>query len=167
MAVILQKKISIAKVFGKINAAIIAKAGGTSIHVMRVMGSATGLKTGVSDFGEWTALTGQFRAMNPETGETTDAAQLFMPDVAQDMIAAQLKGNATAVDFAFDLFAVLDEASPVGYAYRATPLLNEGESPIARIEAKLNALLLAAPVADESMAAAVVRAEGKGKGKGK
>jgi hypothetical protein len=157
MAVKLQKKISVAKVFGKINAAIIAKAGGTSIHVMRVLGSASGVKTGVSDFGEWSALTGQFRAMNPETGETTDAAQLFMPDVAQEMVIAQLTGGAVAVDFAFDLFAELDETSSVGYTYRATPLLNEGESPIIRIESKLLAL---APPQDEAP-------QTKGRGKAK
>lgn len=145
----LQKKISVAKVFGKINAAIIAKTGGDTIHVMRVLGSASGIKTGTSDYGDWKALTGQFRATNPETGEQIDAASCFMPDVALDMVAAALDSGATAIDFAFDVFAVLDESSSVGYTYRATPLLQAAEdSPIARIEAKMQALL-PAPAADK------------------
>ncbi len=138
----LQKKVSIAKVFGKVNSATIAKTGGNEIHVLRILGSANGIKTGVSDYGDWKALSGQFRATNPETGEQFDAATAFLPDVALDMIAASLEGGATAVDFAFDIFAVLDESSSVGYTYRATPLLQAAEdSPINRIAAKLQALL--------------------------
>ena len=103
----------------------------------------------MSDYGDWKALTGQFRATNPETGEQTDAATAFMPDVALDMIVASLAAGATAVDFAFDIFAVLDESSSVGYTYRASPLLQAAEdSPINRIAAKLQAML-PAPKADE------------------
>lgn len=142
----LQKKISIAKVFGKISGALIAKTGGDTIHVMRVLGSATGIKEGTSDYGDWKALFGQFRATNPETGEQTDAATCFMPDVALDMVAAALAQGATAVDFAFDVFAVLDDTAQCGYTYRVTPLLQAAEdSPINRIEAKMAALALPAP----------------------
>ena len=145
----LQKKVSVAKVFGKVNAAIIAKTGGNEIHVMRILGSASGVKSGVSDYGDWKALSGQFRATNPETGEQTDAATAFLPDVALDMITGALDGGATAVDFAFDIFAVLDDSSSVGYTYRASPLLQAAEdSPINRIAAKLQAML-PAPKTDE------------------
>jgi hypothetical protein len=151
MSVNLQKKLSVAKVFGKITAVKVAQAENQVLKIMRVFGSATGKKTGVSDFGEWVALTGQFRAINPATGETFDSATLFLPDVALDLIVAQLDGGAQAVDFAFDISAVADESVAVGYSYRASPLIEaEAESPLARLEAKLASVpALAAPKAEE------------------
>lgn len=147
MAVNLQKKLSVAKVFGKINAAIISKQGdGGKLTIMRVFGSANGIKTGISDFGEWRALTGQFRATNIQTGEVFDSAVCFIPDVALDLVCAQLEGGAKAVDFAFDISAVLDETVAVGYSYQASPLIQaEEESPISRLESKIAALALPAP----------------------
>ena len=159
MAVNLQKKISVAKVFGKVNAAIISKNGdGGRLNLVRFMGSAQGVKEGVSDFGEWRALTGQFRAIalsGENSGEVSDSAVCFLPDVALDLVCAQLEGGASAVDFAFDISAVMDESVAVGYSYRATPLIAaEEESPISRLEQKLAALALAAPAADDGKAKA-------------
>lgn len=154
MSVILQKKISVAKVFGKVNAAVISKHGTDGkINLARFMGSAQGVKTGVSDFGEWRALTGQFRAIalsGDNAGEVFDSAVCFLPDVALDLVVAQLIGGANAVDFAFDISAVLDESVAVGYSYRATPLIEaEEESPFARLEKKLAALALPAPTEEK------------------
>lgn len=138
MTVSLQKKISVAKVFGKINAVIVAKSENGILEIGRFFGSASGTKSGVSDFGEWTALTGQFRAINKSTGETFDSGVCFLPDVALDLIVGQLMGGARAVDFAFDINAVLDDTVQVGYSYRAIPILEAtGDSPIARIESQL------------------------------
>ena len=138
MSVNLQKKISVAKVFGKINAVIVAKAENGILEIGRFFGSASGVKTGVSDFGEWTALTGQFRAINKQTGEVFDSGVCFLPDVALDLIVGQLNGGAQAVDFAFDINAVLDETVQVGYSYRAIPILEtSAESPISRLEAQM------------------------------
>lgn len=141
----LQKKISVAKVFGqKITPALVIKNAGP-LHVMRVLGAASGVKTGVSDFGEWEALTGQFRAYNPATGEAFDSGVLFMPSVALDLIAGQIRNGALGVEFAFDIYAVEDESSSVGYSYRATPIIQDtSESPVSRLEAKL-ALMIEAP----------------------
>lgn len=147
----LQKKISVAKVFGKINAAVISKQGADGkLDIMRVLGSAQSIKTGVSDFGEWRALGGQFRATNLVTAEIFDSAVCFLPDVALDLVCAQLEGGAKAVDFAFDISAVLDESVAVGYSYRASPLIQaEEESPISRLEAKMAALALPAPAEEK------------------
>lgn len=157
MAVNLQKKISIAKVFGKVNAAVISKHGEAGkLNLVRFMGSAQGIKTGVSDFGEWRALTGQFRAIalsGENAGEVSDSAVCFLPDVALDLVCAQLESGAKAVDFAFDISAALDETVAVGYSYRATPLIEtEEESPISRLEKKMAALALPAPASDETKA---------------
>lgn len=134
----LQKKISVAKVFGKVNAVTVAKAENEVLAIGRFFGSASGTKTGVSDFGEWTALTGQFRAISAETGETFDSGVCFLPDVALDLILGQLNSGARVVDFAFDITAVLDKTVQIGYSYRAAPILEMNtDSSIARIEAQL------------------------------
>lgn len=144
----LQKKISVAKVCGKIGAARVAKAENGTLKLMRVFGSASGIKTGVSDFGEWRALTGQFRAVNLETGETFDSGVCFLPDVALDLVAGAIESGAKGVDFAFDISAVVDESVAVGYSYRASPLIQaEEESAISRLESKMAALALPAPSA--------------------
>jgi hypothetical protein len=151
MQAMLQKKLSVAKVFGKISVAKVIEASG-EVHVMRVIG-ATGIKTGVSDFGEWECLTGMFRATNPETGEISDSANLFMPDVAHDMIAQAIRQGAKGVDFAFDIFAVRDDDSTVGYTYRAAPLLQAEDNPLDRIASKLDAqMALPAPAKSKSKA---------------
>ena len=134
----LQKKISIAKVFGKVNAATLAKAEEGKIVVMRVFGTASGVKTGVSDYGDWSALSGMFRAINPVTGETFDSGVCFLPDVALDLIVGQLNSGAASVDFAFDVLAALDESSAVGYSYRAVPIIQQENNPISRLEALIS-----------------------------
>lgn len=157
----LQKKISVAKVIGgKPKIASIVKffeenKTAAVMPLCRMYGTASGSKVGVSDFGEWTALTGQFRGLNLSTGETFDSGICFLPDVANDMVLGALNSGATAVDFAFDVGVVLDEDSATGYVYRASPVLQEEANPISRLEEKM-AALAALPAPTEEV---------KGKGK--
>lgn len=151
----LQKKISVAKVCGKVTATRIAKAGG-ALKLATFAGIASDIKQGVSDFGEWEALTGQFRAINAETGEVFDSAVCFLPDVALNLVKAQLAGGAKAVEFAFEISAVEDESVAVGYSYRASPLLEISEDdPMQRLMAKVPtfAPALSAPAAEEKATA--------------
>lgn len=145
----LQKKISISKILGgkpslKALLAYTAETGKADMPLCRIYGAASGTKTGVSDFGEWTALTGQFRGVNTATGETIDSGVCFLPDVALDLVVGVLVPGAT-VEFAFDIAIRADESSATGYIYLATPLVSEAESAISRLENKLKAL--AAPAA--------------------
>lgn len=151
----LQKKISVSKVIGgkpKIAKIVEFFKENTTAAVMplcRMYGTATGTKEGVSDFGEWRALTGQFRGVNIADGETFDSGVCFLPDVAQDMVLGALNGGAQAVDFAFDIGVVLDEESATGYVYRASPVIQEENNPIARLEEKMAKMLALAAPADE------------------
>ena len=154
----LQKKISVAKVCGKVTGSRVAKAGG-NLKMATFAGIASDIKSGVSDFGEWEALTGQFRAINAETGEVFDSGVCFLPDVALDLVKGQLASGAKAVEFAFEISAVEDETVSVGYSYRASPLLEMAEDdPMQRLMVKVPtfAPALSAPVADE-------KAQAKGK----
>ncbi len=104
--------------------------------VARVIGIASGLKTGEGDNGPWTGLTGQFKATNLLTGEVYQSGKCFMPDVAQDMIVgALMAGNTASVSFGFDVSVEYDEKSATSYVYTAASLMDSGPTdPISMLE---------------------------------
>ena len=137
------KKLSVATVFGKIKLTdLIAK---RQMPVMKVVGTAVGTKKGMTGYGEYVALTGNFAATNPDTGEVNRAAVLFLPDVALLPIQTALSApDARGVDFAIMVSVkyVGDDADHKAggsvYEYTFDHLLDMGsDDPIARIEAKL------------------------------
>ena len=143
------KKLSVATVWGKISLAdLIAQ---RRIHVMRVLGVAVSTKAGTSNYGDWRCLAGSFKATNPATGEISEAAVLFLPDVALVPIEVGLHmPGAHGVEFALDLFVeyVADKpgakAGGSPYEYTFEPILTAAaDSPIAIIEAKIAAQMLA------------------------
>lgn len=143
----MNKKVSVKTVFGTVNAAVIAKHPKTvdgSLAVMRVIGMASGVKSGTTNFGDYTALTGVFKATNLDTGAIMGGSTCFLPDVALDMVAGLL-AMGKAVEFGFDIHADLNENSPVGFSYSAIPLASGEHDPLAALEAKLNPPVLAAP----------------------
>lgn len=134
----LQKKLSIATVVGKVPTEIkqVADAAGKlqSVAVaieqplMRVIGLANGIKTGNSNFGAWLSFSGQFEATNILTGEVSRGANLFLPDVAGELLAPVVKaaeGNDVVVGF--DIGAK-PAGNAVGYEYTVTPLTKPSEN---------------------------------------
>lgn len=143
------KKISVATVFGKIDLKELLAAPAETIKVMRVLGSAVGVKEGESNFGHWKALMGQFRASHPETGEVFEAPILFLPEVALTPILVSLtQPGARAVEFALELSVkYVNNSKPGGvpYEYTWAPLLApDADDPIARLEARIAATAQAA-----------------------
>lgn len=135
------KKLSVATVYGKIDLEKLFAAPGKQIHVMRVFGQAVGQKSGESNYGPWTALTGRFEATNPETGEVAEASQLFLPEVA--MIPIQVAMASGPATFAIDVFAKKSENTKPGgspYEYTWEPLqAPAADDPILRLKAEVNA----------------------------
>ncbi len=110
---------------------------GKSVDIMRVVGVAIGVKSGMSSYGEWVALRGNFSATNIETGEEFRGSTLYVPDEITDMIAAQLSA-ATSVEFGV-MIGVKESDLIIGYEYVVTPLMDTGESdPIAAINARID-----------------------------
>lgn len=144
------KKLSVAKVFGKVILSKLIAAPNQRIHVMDVIGLAVGTKAGDSDYGDWTALQGKFRATNAETGEVFESATLFLPDVALIPIQVALS-QGSAVSFAISLYVdyvaerVGAKAGGSPFEYSWEPLLDEDaeSDPLARIEAAIAAKRLA------------------------
>jgi hypothetical protein len=150
------KKISVATVCGKIDVKALLAAENEQINLMQVIGSAVGIKTGTSNYGDWTALEGVFKATNLQTGETVGASVLFLPDVALIPIRVALsQEGARGVEFAIKLgVKYARDAKPGGSVYEYTwePLLPaDASDPISRLEAKLAALALPAPAGFEAV----------------
>jgi hypothetical protein len=161
------KKLSVATVHGKINLEKLIEANkrGETMPIMRVVGAAVSVKSGVSSYGDWNALSGTFQATDAETGEISEASMMFLPDVALTPILVALSNPACkGVEFAIQIdakYAENTKAGGVPYEYTFHSLLPTDENdPITRLNQRL--LALNGPKGDDKPAAATP-AKGKGK----
>ena len=96
--------------------------------LMRVIGLATGVKTGITNFGTWFAFTGQFQATNILTGELARSANLFLPESVTELLVPTVKAaGETGVEFAFDI-GVRPFNNAQGYEYTVNHLIAVQES---------------------------------------
>jgi hypothetical protein len=134
----LKKKVSVKLVCGdmKKNVKEWGLKSGESKDVMQVLGTVNGLQTGTSDYGDWVAFKGSFKATNLATNEQFRSGKCLLPEVASDLVVAGF--NVEGVDslnMAFIVGVQADEESATGYTYYATPLLEEDASdPLAALE---------------------------------
>jgi len=110
-----------------------------------VIGIANGIKTGNSTYGEWLALTGQFEAVNLETGEAYVSPQVFLPEPLQGLIAAKVRtpdenGKMPSVQFAVEV-GFKPSKSTFGYEYTVRELVDSSDNdPLADLRKALPAL---------------------------
>lgn len=96
----------------------IAESGeGTPVPLIRIVGLVNGTKTGDSDYGPWTGLTGMFRATNIHTGEEANAPVAFTPSYITEMIAGANPSPDNVLELAVDVCVQEDETIAVGYEY--------------------------------------------------
>lgn len=137
----IQKKMSIRGLLGAKPTARAIPEGNEEIYLVRVWGIASGLKSGSSDFGEWTALTGDFKGCPLKTGEISRSGVLFVPDVLLDLIQPRVE-QGQVVEFAFELGIRAESDSATGYVYVCRPLVDTPTSDVmAALDAKINAQL--------------------------
>jgi len=130
MAIKIISKISTSIVLGKDRVGELKKEfiGGTikRFHAVRVYGNATGARSMSNEKGDFVKFTGQFRAVNPETGEEVQSGALFLPPIAENFVFGALNGvESGGVMFGFDLFMVADSTSATGYVFEVSPLMDE------------------------------------------
>lgn len=71
------------------------------IPLYTVYGIATGVRSGDSAYGTWTALTGNFEAVRASDGQVFQGPQCFLPEPGLSMITSALdKGDTEGVQFA-------------------------------------------------------------------
>lgn len=109
------------------------------VQLVRVAGIANKAKVGSTDYGEYVAFLGSFKAINLATGEEFRSGKLILPEVAQNVLAGMLEGEgADSVGFAFDL-GVKPSKSPTGYDWTATPLVEADEAdPVEQLMGAVN-----------------------------
>lgn len=88
-----------------------------------VIGRATGLKGGESNYGPWECLTGDFIATSTD-GSQFRANKCFLPEMAHEAVAHQIREGADCVEFGFEIEKKVSEASSVGYEYVVNPLIH-------------------------------------------
>ena len=96
--------------------------------LLQVFGIATGIKTGESNFGPWTALTGAFRATRLKDGEQFQSGVCFLPKMGTELIAPMLKKEGVeGLEFAFNI-GVIPSDNAIGYEYYVEPMLESKEN---------------------------------------
>ena len=107
--------------------------------LMQVAGIATGFKTGESDYGEWSALTGSFQATNLENEKVYRSGKCFLPVVALNMILPALEAeHAIGVEFAFNIGVVSAETA-TGYEYVCESVFEISENdPLQMLTSRIN-----------------------------
>lgn len=117
-------KISVAKCHGKLDPKALPKN-----PILRVFGVARGVLSGTSTFGQWEALSGDFIAVNLETGEEFRSGKAFMPDIALNLVTGALAGSPDGVEFAFDFGVKPSTKDPENkYEYTVKPVVKAKES---------------------------------------
>jgi hypothetical protein len=124
---------------------------GELVALFSVVGIANTIKTGTSTYGDWQSFKGTFEATNLLTGEVFRAGELFLPEVAENMLTGPVTQHGE-VKFGFEIGArsVKDRTNDqiVKYEFTCKPLLDTAENdPIAALKAELPALQLEAPAA--------------------
>jgi hypothetical protein len=113
----LLKKLSLASLIGKIE----KPKGPTALY--RVIGTVIGVKTGTSTYGGWTALMGDFEAINLDSGEMYASSKAFLPEPALSMLAAASMKSPGGVEFAVEV-GVKPANNAFGYEYTVRPLID-------------------------------------------
>lgn len=101
-----------------------------------VIGNATGVKVGTSQYGDFTGVTGLFEFTNTATGEVTASTTAYVPDVLLGYIQPSLGETR---QFAVEIYAKQDSNSPVGFSYTFKPLI-EAQDPLLEMRTQLNAI---------------------------
>lgn len=124
------KKLTVGKLVGKF---VRDLPDNGTLELGQVVGLVRGTKSGTSNFGDWTALTGDFvfaPSHGPEKGKQFRSGTLFVPDVVLDLVTPIAMGldRGGAVEIAFSIGAKADDKSTVGYTYTANFLRDPAEN---------------------------------------
>jgi len=136
----LVSKLSLKQIIGKVDVKALHAADG-EVELFNIGGTATGIKTGNTTFGEFTAFLGQFAAVRLTDGMVFRAGQLFLPTVAENFVKPTVEAAAgQPVEFGF-IIGVKPLTKPSGelsYEYTVKPIVApDTVDPLADMLAKL------------------------------
>ena len=131
------KKISTKTVYGTVNAKTLPEDGSTR-EIYQVIGIASAVQAGESNYGAWQCLSGRFRAANLETGDGVGSMKAFLPTAAHNLVAPQIVDGAQ-VEFAIIVGARRSDSSPSGYEYSAEPIFVSEADPMKQLARRVEA----------------------------
>lgn len=133
-AVTANRKLTVKDICGKLTMAwlidALETAKATEIKLCKIVGYASGVKTGTTSFGDWYAVTGEFAGTNYETGEIFIAKTAIIPgamgDAIVDTVTEKLTEDAgSKVAFAVDIYVKRSPRNPdEKYEYIVRPLMD-------------------------------------------
>ena len=144
------KKISTKTVYGAVSAKMLPEDGSIR-ELYQVIGIASAVQVGESNYGAWQCLSGRFRAANLETGDGVGSMKAFLPAIAHDLVAPQI-ADGGQVEFALIIGAHRSDSSPAGYEYTAETIFVSEADP-------MNQLALRVEAAREAAARGVIGGE--------
>jgi hypothetical protein len=90
-----------------------------------VIGIATGIRIGQSNYGEWTGLKGEFEVVRCEDGKVLQAPIMILPDAAMFELAGEGRPLAQRFPFEFALIvAVEPSTNDAGFEYRVRSVVH-------------------------------------------
>lgn len=96
---------------------------GQSVAIVRIAGESTGAKTGQTDKGTFTRLTGNFVGTDLHSGEIFQSGQCILPEYVGAQLGAAILQGGKSVRFAFEISAKRSDTSVTGYEYTVKPLM--------------------------------------------
>ena len=134
---------------------------GKSTPIARIFGMASGIKQVVDKVrgDTFESITGQFGAVNLQTGNAYESGVLYLPKGIHDMIEAAVRSipkdaPSSTVDFALEI-RVVKADNPAGYSYEAVNLIPaKVVSPLEELRKQIaaSAPMFALPTSTESPA---------------
>lgn len=98
---------------------------GTVVDLIKVAGQCVNAKTGATDKGNYTKLSGTFYATDMTTGQLYQSGQCILPEFIGSQIGAAVLGaNGGAVEFGFLIQARAKANAVTGYEFAVTPLMS-------------------------------------------
>lgn len=102
---------------------------GESVAIIRIVGTASGAKTGQTEKGTYTKLAGNFVGTDLTTGALYQSGQCILPEfVGAQLGGALLEGAAKGVEFGFEILAKRADSAVTGYEYSVKPLIQTAPS---------------------------------------
>jgi hypothetical protein len=151
---VLQKKLSVKTIVGDLRALIMHPDNDKRLilpsSVCTMMGIANNIETGLSQYGIWQALVGDFECVNLLTGEVHIGSKLFIPEPAGSILVEQVRAfiisaveltdeektkpktqqiqkytaNGNSVEFALEIVAIPNpKTTGAPYEYQTRPLV--------------------------------------------
>lgn len=114
--------------------------------LLDVYGVATKFKPGQSNYGEYIAFMGNFRAIRHSDKQVFHSGKVILPKMIEEGLWAAMGPEVNNVQFAFRIGCKFDKKAATKYVYTAESLTPPAENdPVATLEKQLAGKLLAAP----------------------